>query len=198
MAPYFEIAKSFADIPVTDAGIPTAEFLEASDGLVGMFDLLGIGIFSFVQADIKGNIHGVRTVFTSKPQECHTLERLVQSEQGYRSKHGTGCLRRLLRGLLFTCRALQDVRANPREEKLQPCFSRAYDSVLRHHHGFAIRTVVQAALHACPNRRDFLLRIAQGGSQEKLDEELSRWLTGLDVLVRRMAKFYEDGGHGKI
>ncbi|OCB91977.1 glycolipid transfer protein [Sanghuangporus baumii] len=101
-------------------------------------------------------------------------------------------------GLLFTCCALQDVRANPHEEKLQPCFSRAYDSVLRHHHGFAIRAVVQVALHACPNRQDFYLRITQGGSQEKLDEELCRWLTGLDVLVRRMAKFYEDGGHGKI
>ncbi|OCB92133.1 glycolipid transfer protein [Sanghuangporus baumii] len=90
----------------------------------------------------------------------------------------------LLSGLLFTCRALQHVRANPHEEKFQPCFSREYDSVLRHHHGIAIHAVVQVAL--------------DGGSQEKLDEDFCRWLTGLDVLVRRMAKFYKDEGHKKI
>ena len=87
---------------------------------------------------------------------------------------------------------------NPREEKLQPSFSRAYDSVLRHHHGFAVRTVVQVALKACPNRREFYLRISQGGSQERLDEELARWLSGLDELVQRMAKFFDVGGHGKV
>ena len=93
-------------------------------------------------------------------------------------------------GLLFTCRALQEVRANPREEKLQPSFSRAYDSVLRHHHGPAMRTVVQVALKACPNRREFYLRICQGGSQERLDEELTRWLSGLDDLVQCMSNFH--------
>ena len=101
-------------------------------------------------------------------------------------------------GLLFTCRALQDMRSNPHEEKLQPCFSRAYDAVLRHHHGFAIRAVVQVALRACPYRRDFYIRISQGGSQEKLDSELERWLAGLDVIVKHMAKFYEKEGHGNI
>ncbi|EJC99681.1 glycolipid transfer protein [Fomitiporia mediterranea MF3/22] len=198
MAPYFESVKSFADIPLTDMGVPTAEFLEASDGLVGMFDLLGVGVFSFVQSDIKSNIHGVRTTFKAKPLDRHTLEMLVKSEATDHHKHGTGCLRRLLRGLLFTCRALQESRANPHEEKLQPSFSRAYDVVLRRHHGFAVRTVVQVALRACPYRRDFYSRIAQGGSQEKLDEELARWLAGLDAIVQRMAKFYESGGHGSI
>ncbi|KAH8111774.1 glycolipid transfer protein [Phellopilus nigrolimitatus] len=198
MAPYFETVKSFADVPLTDDGVATIEFLEASDGLMGMFDLLGVGVFSFVQADIKSNIHGVRTTYTSRPDTCHTLEKLVHSEVDDHNKHGTASLRRLLRGLLFTCRALQNARANPQEDKLQPSFSRAYDTVLRHHHNFAIRTVVQVALRACPRRHDFFTRIAEGGSQEKLDEELARWLSALDVIVQRMERFYEMGGHGKI
>lgn len=194
-------------------------------------------MFSFVQADIKSNIHvcpaavlspfllakfdftiqGVRSTFTSKPEQCQTLETLVHSEADASHKHGTGCLRRLLRhvslmlyvdnltnlrsaesGLLFTYHALQEARANPHEEKLQPSFSRAYDTVLRHHHGFAIRTIVQVALRACPYRRDFYSRISQGGSQEKLDEELARWLVGLNAIVGRMVEFYEKGGHGNI
>lgn len=69
--------QSFADVPVTSDGVETVSFLDASDGLVNMFgtspraiaeedakhpllkDLLGIGVFSFVQADLRANI-GVR------------------------------------------------------------------------------------------------------------------------------------------
>lgn len=64
-------------MPVTDDGIDTAAFLEASDGLVNMFgapsvlltfipaflitlpflqDLLGSQIFGFVQTDLRNNI----------------------------------------------------------------------------------------------------------------------------------------------
>lgn len=31
------IAKSFVDVPITDAGVDTPAFLEASEGLLGMF-----------------------------------------------------------------------------------------------------------------------------------------------------------------
>ena len=102
------------------------------------------------------------------------------------------------RGLLFTCRALQDARAHPNQDRMQPSFSRAYDSVLRVHHGRVIRTVVQVALRACPTRADFFSRIAQGGEQTKLDEELGKWLDGLDAIVTRMTKFYAEEGHGSI
>jgi hypothetical protein len=67
--------QSFADVPITADGVETVSFLEASDGLVNMFgtlptqlqkvtnidiniDLLGAGIFSFVQMDLRnvGNL----------------------------------------------------------------------------------------------------------------------------------------------
>jgi len=77
--------KSFADVPITDAGVDTLAFLEASEGLLGLFgasvlrflgtitpidvihslplaeciqpaDLLGSVAFAPVQNDIKGNI----------------------------------------------------------------------------------------------------------------------------------------------
>lgn len=133
-------------------------------------------------------------------------------------KHGTASLRRLTRyvrpqprtpiinfsycladsGLLFTCRALQEARANPHEDKLQPAFSRAYDAVLRRHHGWAVRTVVQTALLACPKREHFFEKITDGGSREKLDEELEKWLAGLDAIVQRVVVFYRENGHGDI
>jgi len=196
MAPFFETVKSFADVPMED-GIDTAQFLEASDGLVKMFDLLGTGVFSFVQADIRSNIHGLRLTYECDSERCSTLEKVVQNEVHDPKKNGTGCLRRLLRGLLFTFHSLKNSRDNANED-LQASFRRAYDTVLKHHHNFAIRAIVHVALRACPRRQDFYKTIAQGGSPEKLDSELGRWLDGLHAILQRMVVFYEQGGHGNI
>ena len=35
-------AQSFADVPISDAGVDTAAFLEAADGLVGLFGRSGV------------------------------------------------------------------------------------------------------------------------------------------------------------
>lgn len=68
--------KSYADVPVTDAGVDTTAFLEASEGLVSMFgmsfillvahvivtdenytiDLLNSAAFTMVQSDLRNNI----------------------------------------------------------------------------------------------------------------------------------------------
>lgn len=63
--------QSFADVPITDAGVDTVEFLQAADGLVGLFgrakhcymdeshlfsDLLGSTAFGVVQSDLRGNV----------------------------------------------------------------------------------------------------------------------------------------------
>jgi hypothetical protein len=44
-------------------------------------------------------------------------------------------------GLLFTCRALENMQADQASE-LRACFQRSYDDVLRHHHGWFIQTAV--------------------------------------------------------
>lgn len=57
MATFFDTAKkSFADVPITDDKIATTEFLEASESLVKLFDLLGSTAFAAVQKDMTGNI----------------------------------------------------------------------------------------------------------------------------------------------
>ncbi|KAF9552440.1 glycolipid transfer protein [Agrocybe pediades] len=197
MAPYFETVKSFADVPFTDDGVETASFLEASDGLVQMFDLLGSGVFGFVQADIRGNIAGVRSRYDATQDASGTLERLVHSEKDEPHRHATPCLVRLIRGLAFTCKALQHMQKDTNSE-LHVCFKRSYDEVLKHHHNFVIRSVVTIAIRAVPRRDDFLSRIAQGGSVDKLNVELARWLEGLEKIVQHTSLFLERGGYGKV
>lgn len=55
MAPFFDGIKSFADVP-TEPGIDTVQFLEAAEGLVKLFDVLGNSAFKVVQSDLTGNI----------------------------------------------------------------------------------------------------------------------------------------------
>lgn len=57
---YFDNAKrSFTDVPIDeskDNAIATTEFLEASEAVAGLFDVLGSAAFRPVKNDISGNI----------------------------------------------------------------------------------------------------------------------------------------------
>lgn len=58
-------------------------------------------------------------------------------------------------------------------------------------------------MKACPYRAAFYEKLAAdpaGGepaSQERLNEELDKWLQALDNIVTRLQSFYEKGGHDK-
>ncbi|KAF7288896.1 Glycolipid transfer protein [Mycena indigotica] len=198
MAPHFETVKSFADVPIQPKGIDTDDFLLASDGLVAMFDLLGAGVFSFVQADLKSNIAGVRERFVGHYTQSTSLEKLVEYEREEGAgKHATQCLVRLIRGLWFTQLALQTAQAE-HTTALHACFRRAYDVVLRHHHTFVVRSVVQVAIRAVPRRDHFFGQLRQGGDSANFDDALARWLAGLDALVCHMKAFLAEGGYGKV
>ncbi|KAH0583292.1 hypothetical protein H2248_011166 [Termitomyces sp. 'cryptogamus'] len=97
MAPYFETVKSFADVPVIAEGIDTKAFLDASDGLIQMFELFGPGVFSFIQSDLRSNIAGVRSRYEATHVSSGTLEELLRNEGKEASKHATPCLVRLTR-----------------------------------------------------------------------------------------------------
>ncbi|KAH9971028.1 glycolipid transfer protein [Lactifluus volemus] len=197
MPPQFETVKSFANVPVTADGVETISFLEAADGLMNLFDLLGGPVFAFVQTDLRNNIAGVRARYQARESVSATLENLVQAEAREGEKHGTACLVRLTRGLLFTCRALQQAQED-RTADLYVCFKRAYDVVLSPHHSFIIRSIVSVAIRAVPRRDAFFNCIAEGGSLEKLDIEMAKWLAAIDTLVIRISAFLRDGDYGHV
>lgn len=197
MAPYFETAKSFADVHITDEGVETASFVVSTTDFLNMFDLLGVGVFGFVQADLRSNLGGVRHRYEATTDRSATLEKLVQYEAECREHHATACLVRLVRGLLFTCQALQNMQKDSSTE-LHVCFKRSYDAILRHHHSFLVRSAVSVAIRAVPHRHDFYSRLTQGGSHEKFDDELARWLAGLETIVMRLKTFLEEGKYGQV
>ncbi|KAJ3776401.1 glycolipid transfer protein [Lentinula raphanica] len=214
MAPLFETIKSFHDVRVSSEGIDTAGFLDATDGVVAMFDLFGSKIFGFIQTDLRNNIGGVRTRYQSNQDASKTLEELVKSEGTHGDqRHATACMVRLVRyvlqryshpyihtvhsGLALIEHALKRMQDHPSDE-LHVCFKSAYDVVLRHHHAWVIRSVVTVAIRAVPHRRDFYHVISCGEPSDKFDPELKKWLQGLEVIVRRLKDFLEGGGYGRI
>ncbi|TCD68018.1 hypothetical protein EIP91_011629 [Steccherinum ochraceum] len=201
MAPYFRTAKSFADVSISENGVDIASFLHASDDFVNMFGdwtstQMSFGVFGFVQNDLRSNIGGVRAKHQATPSST-TLEQLVTTEAKEHQRQGTACLVRLIRGLYFTCQALQEMQRD-RSAELHVCFKRSYDVVLRHHHTFIIRSVVTVAIRAVPHRHDFYNRVSQGAPHDEFDTELEKWLVGLDTIVTRMRQFLEQGGYGKV
>jgi hypothetical protein len=203
MAPFLETVKSFADVPITDAGIDTLAFLEASEGVVRLFKLLQNAAFAPVVSDLEGNITKVRTRYLAHPTQSATLELLTLNEQSEKKRPATEGLLWLLRGLSFTHRSLHASQSDPKVE-LAKAFNQGYDVSLKTHHSFVVKGVFSLAMKACPYRKDFYSKLAadpDGGASvagDKLDEELNKWLAGLDRIVAQMRKVYEENRYGGI
>ncbi|KIJ33201.1 hypothetical protein M422DRAFT_52535 [Sphaerobolus stellatus SS14] len=204
MTTYFDsVKKSFADVPVTDAGVDTVAFLEACEGLVGLFDLLGSTAFAAVTSDMNGNIKKVRTRYEANKATSDTLEHLVAAEKAEKKNTATEGLMWLLRGLNFTAIALQRSQADAAEE-LNVSFNKSYDGTLKKYHNFVVKGVFSVriilyssnhlAMKACPYRKDFYAKL--GSPPERVQEEFEKWLTALDKILKRLNAFYEKGAYG--
>lgn len=186
--------KSFADVPVTDNKVETASFLEASESLVKLFDLLGSSAFSVVQNDMNGNISKIRKKLLSDPANASTLQDIILNEAGTKDKTATQGLLWLTRGLEFTCQAMLETVNNPTSE-LTKTFTDAYGTTLSKYHGMLIKPVFKLAMKACPYRKDFFAKL--GADQAKVSEQLKQWLDALSTIVKNIVEFFALGNYGK-
>ncbi|EGG09934.1 uncharacterized protein MELLADRAFT_71146 [Melampsora larici-populina 98AG31] len=191
---YFDTMKrSYSDVTVTDEGVETSTFLEASEELVKLFDLFGSKAFAVVQNDLNGNITKIRTLYQVNKTECSTLERLVEFEKTSKKRDATQGLLWLTRGLHFTYEGLRRSQKNPTEE-LSESFVKGYETSLKPHHSFVVRPVFGLAMKACPYRADLYAKL---GTPDRVEVELEKWLTALEKIVQRIQAFYEKGNYGK-
>lgn len=195
MSTFFdEMKKSFADVPVADSKIETAAFLEASESLVKLFDLLGSSAFSVVQSDMTGNIEKIRAKLLKDPVGAATLQDLILSEAGTKDKKATQGLLWLSRGLQFTAQAMRETVDNPAKE-MTVTFTDAYTKTLAQYHGMLIKPIFKLAMKACPYRKDFFAKL--GADQAKVGEQLTKWLEALEHIVSIIMAFFALGNYGK-
>ncbi|GME71871.1 unnamed protein product [[Candida] boidinii] len=195
MSTFFdEMKRSFKDVPIIDGKISTAEFLEASESLVKLFDLLGSSAFSVVQNDMNGNITKVRTKLLASPIDAATLQDLILSEVTDKKKTATQGLLWLCRGLQFTATAMRETVDNPNSE-LTKTFTDAYSQTLIKFHSILVRPIFKLAMKACPYRKDFFEKL--GNDQELVKKQLIEWLEALEEIIRIIMGFFESGNYGK-
>ena len=86
------------------------------------------------------SLQKVRARYDETPTLSNTLEKLVENEKGEKKRKATEGLMWLLRGLQFTCKALQNAQANASQE-LAEAFSKSYDVTLKVFHNFLVKGV---------------------------------------------------------
>ena len=82
----------------------------------------------------------VRARFNAAPTQSATLEELVINEKGEKKRVATEGLLWLLRGLDFTCKALQNAQAK-QETELTDAFTNAYGVTLKQFHNFVVKGI---------------------------------------------------------
>lgn len=82
----------------------------------------------------------MRARYDAAPELSGTLEKLVENEKGEKKRTATEGLLWLLRGLSFTCKALQNAQANKTEE-LAVAFNKSYEGTLKKFHNFVVKGI---------------------------------------------------------
>ncbi|KAF2650794.1 glycolipid transfer protein [Lophiostoma macrostomum CBS 122681] len=184
------LKKSFVDVPIdasNDNAISTTDFLEASESLVTLFDVLGGLAFGPVKKDITGNVTKIRKRQLAAPAgSSDTLQSLVRTELKEKKHTATEGLLWLWRGLDFTAQALRTNLSNPKHQPADS-FRAAYANTLKPHHSFVIKPIFSAAMSATPYRDVFYKKL--GGDQSKFDAQLEEWLGALEKNMSILKEF---------
>ncbi|ORX44013.1 glycolipid transfer protein [Hesseltinella vesiculosa] len=171
------ITRSYQDVQLSP-GILTDQFLEATDGLVAMFDLFQAPAFSVVQNDIRGNVQKIRARYVLNTSAQHTLEALLALELLEPAKP------KATEALLWLASLL-----HPQQE-LATSFQLAYDSSLRPHHSFLVRPVFQLAMKSLPYRQTFYESI--GVQTKEQVQEMQTWIHALKLVVAKIQTHLKD------
>lgn len=83
--------------------------------------------------------------YDAAPGQSATLEHLVLNEKGEKKRTATEGLMWLLRGLSFTCKALQHAQANASAE-LSVAFLQSYEGTLKKFHNFVVKGIFTVSI----------------------------------------------------
>ncbi|KAJ1768194.1 hypothetical protein IW140_005716 [Coemansia sp. RSA 1813] len=189
------ITRRFENVTTfEDGGISTIEFLEASEGVVKLFDILGSTAFYPVKSDMTNNIEAIRTKYKSDPAAFDTLQKIILAEAATKDRTATQGLLWLKRGLEMTAMGLKRNLDN-KTEALSDSFTAAYNNTLMQYHNFIVKKMFSVAMLACPNRETFYEKV--GGNNDRVHDGLLKWVEALQDLLNQLNIFYASGAYDK-
>ncbi|RDI80471.1 hypothetical protein Vi05172_g9592 [Venturia inaequalis] len=185
------VKRSYTDVPINKEhgnAVSTTEFLEASESLTTLFDVLGGMAFKPVKNDIIGNVKKIRDRQLAAPTQSENIQDLVRNELATKKHTATEGLLWLVRALDFTAQALRRNLTTDSEE-LADSFRGAYTNTLKPHHSFVVKPIFSAAMSATPYRKDFYKQL--GDDDAKVKSTLETWLAALENIVTILKAFLD-------
>ncbi|KAJ2160083.1 hypothetical protein GGF46_002541 [Coemansia sp. RSA 552] len=191
------IKRPFQDVAVSDDNeVDTAQFLDAAEGVVMLFDILESKAFYPVKTDMTTNIEKVRTKHAKDPAAFSTLQKIILDDVRIKDRTATQGLLWLKRGLEFTAMGLEMNMGTPAAE-LSESFTKAYEVTLQKYHGFVVRNMFGLAMKVCPTRKSFYEKIGGGEDEATVIAQLREWAEALQKLLNLLNKFYAAGAYDK-
>ena len=143
-----KLARNYTQVIINEKNeVDVVTFLEATEAMFALLDLLGSTAFSPVKSDMAGNVAKIRTKFLSNPVAYPTLQSIVLAEKKENKMKGGASegLLWLKRGLEFTSQALRR-NTDDQNEELSVSFQLAYQNSLSKYHSFLVKPIFSVYL----------------------------------------------------
>jgi len=197
---WFETQKvQFNDVPISiDQDVSTNEFLEATESMTTIFDLLGSAVFTPIKQDLLFNVRRVRTRQQQAPEVSETLQSLVRGELSLKAQPATEAIIWIVRGLDFMTEVFMiEMQAAACEsvpgcqsKELANSFKESYEITLQPYHNTFIRLIFKTALNAAPKRKNFYQALIGDHADSKTgDAVMNQWATSLKNIVTILKEF---------
>lgn len=181
---FFKSLPWFPDVDKDTKLIPTAEFLDASKGIIQFVDLLGL-VFKPVSKDLKGYVAKITDIFNQCPDDYKYLNGILKAEKSSvpdgKLRIGSHaicwmnrCLKYLALVLTFLAKDYVErisAQGSPNScENLTTYFSQAYELTLKSHHSWFVQKVFNLCLTRVPYRKD-LIRMLMKMPSDAIDNQ---------------------------
>ncbi|CAG8698985.1 12063_t:CDS:2 [Dentiscutata erythropus] len=177
------LETSYIDVPITEDGIDTITFLNATHELVRLIDIIGPEVFEVLRSEMNGNIKHIRERYEHNISKNLTLEKLIKHDESEHKKKYIHILMSLIREIEFFAIGLRRSIDDPSEE-LAVSFMESYRKTLEHYHSIIIRPIFKIAIKACPYRHEFFKKL--GDNQEKVCQQYESWLSSVEGIIKRL------------
>jgi len=178
---------------LVDGKVPGAEFVEASQAIISIFDLIsGMSI-------PKGDMEGNATTLGKNLAAGQTVEACVEAELAGGNlkkliadgKTSTCALLWLSRALFFIHGLLLAMIADT-SKSVKDCVLAGYETSLKPHHGFVTRNVFAVAVKAAPYRADFIAKV--GPSDEAVMASFKEVMPEFEKVINSLSAFLKAKG----
>jgi hypothetical protein len=197
---WFENQKvQFNDVPISiDQEVSTTEFLEATESMTTIFDLLGSAVFTPIKQDLLFNVRRVHTRQQQAPEVSETLQSLVRAELSLKAQPATEGIIWIVRGLDFMTEVVMiEIQAAASEsalgchnKELASSFKESYEITLQPYHNTFIRLIFKTALNAAPKRKIFYQALIGDHTDPKTGNAvMNQWATSLKKIVTILKEF---------